>query len=165
VLSLLLFVAVCVLWVRSYVCVSGVRWHSGAYYRGIYSVRGRFRFASLFTGRSFRGDWNFYSSPDASSATHFELPPAPTWEILGVSYATGPWVVMPGFRMTVVTVPHWFVAAAIAAPGAAFARRAAARRRRAAHGLCQSCGYDLRATPGRCPECGTASPLALAGPQ
>jgi hypothetical protein len=30
-----------------------------------------------------------------------------------------------------------------------------AKRRPCAPGICPQCGYDLRASPGRCPECGT----------
>jgi hypothetical protein len=47
-------------------------------------------------------------------------------------------------------------------PGETFANRLGfcIRRRichkRAMHGRCPTCGYDLRASPGRCPECGTA---------
>lgn len=39
--------------------------------------------------------------------------------------------------------------------GAVSAWRAMKRRRRQRRGLCAECGYDLRASPNRCPECGT----------
>ena len=60
----------------------------------------------------------------------------------------------------VITAPHWFVVALLSvAPvrAALRMRRARRARRDALTGRCSRCGYDLRATPQRCPECGTIS--------
>jgi hypothetical protein len=53
--------------------------------------------------------------------------------------------------------PYWFIMLLTAIlPGARLAAwRRRARRLRMRPGLCRHCGYDCRATPDRCPECGT----------
>jgi hypothetical protein len=56
-------------------------------------------------------------------------------------------------------VPYWFLAIASSIlPAFAFWRRSHPRKLEA--GLCRVCGYDLRATPERCPECGTVPEAA-----
>ena len=68
------------------------------------------------------------------------------------AYPKGDWAT------TIVLGPIWPLAVPFAALPAAWAARHIRQRRRsrrAARGLCPRCGYDLRATPDRCPECGT----------
>ena len=81
------------------------------------------------------------------------------WGQRGFNYSdAGPMTEFGRVKHEYLAVPIWFVVLVTAAPAApgvvAWVRR---RRRRTASGLCPSCGYDLRATPDRCPECGTTA--------
>ena len=52
--------------------------------------------------------------------------------------------------------PHWSAVAVFGAWPAIAVWRWRRRRGRVAAGCCRVCGYDLRASVRRCPECGTA---------
>ena len=56
-------------------------------------------------------------------------------------------------RMWHVQFAHWQLALLFSINPTMWALTKWARVRRVARGGCVDCGYDLRATPGRCPEC------------
>ena len=58
--------------------------------------------------------------------------------------------------------PNWFIVALFGVLPAIWFVRFRRRRERLLQGRCRRCGYDLRATPQRCPECGA---IAVAIPQ
>ncbi len=82
----------------------------------------------------------------------------PGWERLGFAYGSGnvsqhqAW---GQFWFLEIIVPNWALALLFAACPAVVMRQRRRERRRVAAGLCV-CGYDLRASADRCPECGRA---------
>jgi hypothetical protein len=57
----------------------------------------------------------------------------------------------------IVRLPYWFVASAGALIPAVALRRRLRTSRRRRRGLCVHCGYDLRGSSDRCPECGAVA--------
>lgn len=63
-----------------------------------------------------------------------------------------------------ILIPHWAIVLTSAILPCLWLYRLKPRYRRALRlrqGLCLNCGYDLRASPTRCPECGTQTPIKV----
>jgi hypothetical protein len=54
-----------------------------------------------------------------------------------------------------IVLPYWLLEMFMCIPLFMMIQTERRRMHRRRMGLCTACGYDLRATPGRCPECGT----------
>ena len=76
----------------------------------------------------------------------------PRNRFIGFGWDDSFWGPLGGLRCYIV--PLWFVQLLFAALPATRLYRHVRRRYRVLTGHCRKCGYDLRATPDRCPECG-----------
>ena len=150
-LSLLLCIATVVLWVRSYWAADSVWWNGFNRVHAIVLSRGKLGLffqqinaSAPFSVTANRGHrWNQVPSDMHANGR----------EGLGFGYATLRDAY--GSRQTAL-VPCWFFAICAGTLAAVLLwgrRRMRVWLRR--QNRCERCGYDLRATPDRCPECGT----------
>ena len=168
--ALLLTAATCILWSRSYRLSDRVTWTRDSGQTSLRSAQGRVVFALYQADRTGRrGDVRGlkYDRDAAYPATlellgvFFLCSSDATVRLVHWDRAGFAWTHRRSSRDLIVTAvaPFWSVALAIAASPLGWTTlRLRAARRRARHrknsGLCPACGYDLRATPYRCPECG-----------
>jgi hypothetical protein len=156
-MSLLLCVAVCALWLRSYFVADVVVWRSVTAAGGFRSVGGSIVCRRVVSARDGQplpaepfGEWSSFAYRTASPAEQIMRLEA-KWEAPGFSVVDAN---VANVRIRGVAVAYWLLAALTAVAPAwrlgCFARLEHRRR----PGVCAACGYDLRATPGRCPECG-----------
>jgi hypothetical protein len=164
---LLIAIAVGWVWVRSHYHsdVLGIFLHRGTA-QGLMSDRGRavmfFTNISLGDARAYTYDHLAMPNEEFTDlrALLYETPPLPV-KVSGIQLgASGPDAFgLPGAKYHFIIVPMWMLAALAGVPLFMGLRTFWVRRRWGMPGVCGGCGYDLRASSGRCPECGWAIPV------
>jgi hypothetical protein len=163
--SVVLCVATVALWVRSYVLWESVfHQNTDALHRRWSAVC----FGNGSGGLSFGVQQIDFVAPGMAEQrfnslrpfTYFRTPPqkrwteGPLWLRFGTDRSSRSDAVL---STTGVLIPHWLVVLLTGVLPVFMSCGWLRRRARRRHGLCPTCGYDLRATPERCPECGTAT--------
>ena len=171
-LSFALCLASLTLWARSYTGSDSItrRWmtaadahHSQHQSQEIQWTAGQMRFlvrhdTSFFpahlTEDAARPRWSYFRY--GKGHIGWDAPPATTtWNRLGfAAWETGWSASFADSQDRVWAIPAWLLCAALAILPAVWVYGAYRRHRRRLIGRCIACGYDLRATPDRCPECG-----------
>jgi hypothetical protein len=158
------------IWVRSLWTLDYVHWTDQRHFPAIVSSGGRVMYTYQFWPGGAGGNdpgWKVGARPRPDRPAYFERPDADDdtrhW-LLG--FECSPRAGVPSSRKAftpyrivvpttfVIAVPYWFLTLMTAV----FSILAVRHRRRASRihdGHCVACGYDLRASPERCPECGT----------
>ena len=155
-LSLLLCAAVAALWVRSYGSIDGLCVESDRCFHEAYTWRGGLWYGTLTGSAS-------GTPPLPSSIKRIDYGD-PQLKLLCEDIRRG-WIGWVGFGATSATsgttstrvrlyvVPLWLPGVALAFPPVLGLLGRRRHTRQNSRGLCRSCGYDVRATPDRCPEC------------
>jgi hypothetical protein len=156
--SLVLCVAVLAVWGASYRVQFGTSWTEPKRLSNIGVTRGTLFASEVLNPPGYAGT---FGSP-YGRRTAVVRPPTPLtttnlltaeWRFAGFEYLDR----SPPRSFRRVAVPCWALAMALAAAPALWYRRRRTKLAGERAGLCPACGYDLRATPDRCPECGAAS--------
>ena len=130
------------------------------------SINGELRFDlvtvdSLAETAQDRGKPSHYFSQPVTNDFSMLDPLKTIWQGWVIRYADGRYTAMVWGTADVFTqriaFPHWLLMAVLSVPFLLSFRGPWRRCRRRKLGLCLACGYDLRASPDRCPECGMAA--------
>jgi len=150
VLSLLLFVATSILWVRGYSLGEGWIHGTDRHTFHILSVRNGI-YIAWFKGMQNKTPSQWFRRTASDYAQMF----GGGWRFAGLGYVHHIYnPPTPYAEFWAWAIPHWLLLLASAPIPLWRVIRWRASRRQRLEGLCSTCGYDLRATPGRCPECG-----------
>jgi hypothetical protein len=157
-LSLLLGLATAALWVRSYHKSDFVGRGGERGWYGALSMSGLFRFERASYPRISPG-WRIesYDTPGGGLWNEVQSGASTAWQKMGFHRRTVDYKFDGKHMRYSIYLPHWLLCAVFGVPvigGIAIRLAGHQKRRRARLGLCISCGYDLRASPQRCPECG-----------